>query len=1263
MPSRFKFIATFFIIVTWVLTFLGPVGVTPVYAAGLVVNGNADTVANDGVCTLREAIVNANNDNQSGSTDCAAGSGADTITFAGNYTITLASALPDLTSSMTIDGSGHSVTVSGNNAVRVFAITAGTTTINRLNIISGTTTGAGGGIINYWNLTINNSTVSGSSAPTGGGIYNQGTLIVSNSAISGNTATGAGSRGGGIYNTKTLLVSGSTISSNSATDSGGGICNTSTGAVSVSNNSVISSNSAADVGGGIVNFNGGTVTVSDSTFSGNSAANSGGGIFNQGTLTVNNSTFNGNLTTEQFSGGGGIYNNATGSVNNSTFSGNSSRNGGGIRNTGTLTVDNSTFSGNSASNNGGIYNWYSSTLHLRNSLIANSPAGGDCGNSGTIATNINNLIEDGSCFPALSGDPLLGPLGNYGGSTQTFALLPGSPAINAGDSATCLATDQRGMARPQGAGCDIGAYEAKEQLGPNFVVNVSDDSDDGACDLFDVGLDCTLREAINAANSQAGANTITFAGNYTITLASALPLLADTLTLDGSGRSVTVSGNHAVRVFYIQSGAVVTMSQLSIINGTTNTYGGGIFNDHGMVAVSHSTVSGNSAANGGGGIDNYGGTLAISDSTVSGNATLGGVGGGINNSQGALTVSNSTFSSNSAGNGGIGGGIHNTSGTATVSNSTFSGNSASQYGGGIVNSGGTLTVTHGTLSGNSAGNGGGIYNNSTLHLRNSLIANSSGGGDCRNYGTLATNANNLIEDGTCSPALSGDPLLSSLGDYGGSTQTFALLPGSRAINAGDNATCLTPDQRSVARPQGSACDIGAFESLGFTLTKIGGDNQSTLVQTAFTNPLVISVTSATGEPVNGGQVILTAPASGASLTTTPITLTIANGTVSSTVTANGTAGAYSVVASAAGAANVAFSLTNNLAGTTTSLTSTSNPSTYGQAITFTATVTTSAVGLGTPIGSITFTIDSLSVNVPLDANGQAVYVTTTLSAGHHPITATYSGDVNHHGSTSNMLDQVVSKANSTTAIMSLLNPSTYGQSVTFTATVTSAVGTPSGSVQFYADGVALGSAIALSNGQASLSTAALAVGTHPITATYSGDANHNSSTSNTVDQVVNQADTAATLTSALNPSIVGQAVTFTATVASTVDTPSGSVQFYADGAALGSPVALSNGQASLSTSTLAVGTHAITATYSGDANYHGGVSNQVEQVVNHAKIYLPFISRNFVNASDVIVPSLTANANNLQVVVKNQGTALVVDESGVKMYLNPRWAMLGRIRG
>jgi CSLREA domain-containing protein len=383
--------------------------------------------------------------------------------------------------------------------------------------------GGGGGIDNDGGtLTVVDSTFSGNDGFSGG-IHDRGALTVTHSVFSGNSANGGGggitvelgpasvvsstfagnstvNTGGGIYNhDAALTVTDSTFSGNSA-QLGGGIdsgATTGGGILSVMNSTFFD-----NIGGGI--SNGGTLTVINGTFSGNSAGGpGGGGILNDGTSTVMNSTFTGNSASGFGSSGGGIYNGDTLNISNSTFSGNSASGpadftgnggtGGGIYNANTLSISNSTFSGNTALIiGGGIYNPIfgrldidnstfsdnyavlggsidnnGGTLTLRNTIVANNSSyGQDC--DGTITNGGNNLDSGTSCGwgsdnGSLSNtDPRLGPLVDNGGSTQTMALLPGSPAIdgvifNAPDG--CPATDQRGVKRPIGPRCDIGAYE------------------------------------------------------------------------------------------------------------------------------------------------------------------------------------------------------------------------------------------------------------------------------------------------------------------------------------------------------------------------------------------------------------------------------------------------------------------------------------------------------------------------------------------------------------------------------------------------------------------------------------------------------------------------------------------------------------------------------------------------------------------------------------------------------------------------------------
>ncbi len=382
----------------------------------------------------------------------AALAGGGTVTFSCSGTITLAAQIL-ITADTTIDGSGQTVTISGNHAVRVFyvdyRIPVITFNLNMITIADGyRPTSSGGGIFNdSGTVTVSNSTFVGNSPDaSGGGIFNYyGTVNVSNSTFTSNAA-GALS-GGGIFNQHgTLNVSRSTFAGNSA-------------------------GSSAGTGGAIYN-NYGTLSVSNSTFAGNSAAADGGAIYNwYSTLTVSNSTFSGNSS--GFEGGGAIYNgyDAPVVVSNSTFSGNSGNFGGGILSFGPVTVSNSTFSGNSASssNAGGGIHTFDGSVTLKNTIVANSPLGNNC--FGTIIDGGGNLSYPDTTCPGTNGNPLLGSLQNNGGPTQTMALGSGSAALDAGNDAICAAApvnnhDQRGIGRPRGPHCDIGAVE---EYCPSFV--------------------------------------------------------------------------------------------------------------------------------------------------------------------------------------------------------------------------------------------------------------------------------------------------------------------------------------------------------------------------------------------------------------------------------------------------------------------------------------------------------------------------------------------------------------------------------------------------------------------------------------------------------------------------------------------------------------------------------------------------------------------------------------------------------------------------
>jgi hypothetical protein len=277
------------------------------------------------------------------------------------------------------------------------------------------------------------------------------------------------------------------------------------------------------------------------------------------------------------------------------------------------------------------------------------------------------------------------------------------------------------------------------------------------------------------------------------------------------------------------------------------------------------------------------------------------------------------------------------------------------------------------------------------------------------------------------------------------------------------------------------------------------------------------------------------------------------------------------------------------------LTSSKNPSTFGDNVIFTATVTAAS---GTPTGTVTFKDGTTTLATVALSAGKAAFTASTLAGGTHSITAVYGGSVSYVASTSPVLSQVVNKQATSTAVVSSLNPSTFGKAVTFTATVKAASsGTPTGTVTFK-DSMTTLATVALSSGKAAYTTSTLTGGTHSITAVYGGSVSYVGSTSPVLSQVVNKQATSTAVVSSLNPSTFGQSVTFTATVkAASSGTPTGTVTFK-DSVTTLATVALSTGKAAFTTSTLAGGTHSITAVYGGSVSYVASTSPVLSQVVN-----------------------------------------------------------------
>jgi ELWxxDGT repeat protein len=289
--------------------------------------------------------------------------------------------------------------------------------------------------------------------------------------------------------------------------------------------------------------------------------------------------------------------------------------------------------------------------------------------------------------------------------------------------------------------------------------------------------------------------------------------------------------------------------------------------------------------------------------------------------------------------------------------------------------------------------------------------------------------------------------------------------------------------------------------------------------------------------------------------------------------------------------------------TNTVLTGLPDSSVFGQSVTFTASVGADAFGAGTPTGTVTFMQSGniLAANVPLSA-GQAVLRTTKLSTGTQTITAIYNGDATFTGSTAVAITHTVNADATSSAVSVDVNPSSYGTVIDVTAIVRASppgAGTPTGTVVFEDFGNVMGMGT-LSAGRALFRTSLLSVGNHALTAVYNGDSNFLASTSRQYGEPVHKAATNTAVKSSLNPSVIGQAVTFTAVVritGSPATMPTGTVVFNDGNAVLGAG-ALSNGQATFSTTGLAAGNHVITGAYSGDGNFGGSISGVYGQTVH-----------------------------------------------------------------
>ena len=922
-------------------------------------------------------------------------------------------------------GSGITVSAAGTT-MRLFDVTStGNLTLENLTLSGGTAQGFTGG-------NANDGGAGGGSAGLGGAIFNQGTLTIQSSTLTGNTAQGGAGgswqyvppvralvlKGGGGGGGAGLDQDGGNPPQNSVPPDelnyggngggpnggfggvgfaptnprysngtpglgfggggGGGFGDGSSGSGSGGNGEFgaggggggegVSSSvsgtggtggfgggAGADGGNGSVGqiqggYGGGDSDSSNVPTGGGGGAGVGGAVFNyEGTVIITNSTVAGNAAI----GGAGGYG------ANGVQGGAGEGLGGGVFNDdGALTVNDSTFSLNTAAGGGqGIVSLAdgtngTATAQIDNTIISQSDPSvsdlvvnqinkGSATVSGDVNLIRNTTLLNGVTDPDLTGtstiDPQLGALQDNGGPAPTMAPNSGSPAIAVGVAVSGVTTDERGVSR--GSVVDIGAFQYNR-----LVV----ESNSGATTTTPASL--TLPGAISLADQYADtvitfdpavfgtAQTITLQGTA-LELSNTSPATTTTITGPTQG-GVTVRGNKASRVFQVDGGVTASVSGLTITGGSTAGNGGAILNNGALTLAGVSLV--NNTASSGGAIFTQVGSLSLADCTIAGNIAA--ISGGGIEAQNNITVVASTFANNVAGPTGGGGAIDNPNSsvyTITVEDTIFS-NDSCPYGPEVANA--------------------------VVSLGNNLVSND-----------VDSSGWNTTSDLTGTAAAPLQAYLGALGNYGGSTPTFPLLPGSPALGTGaavdfpGTNTPITTDQRGLSLDVPP--DIGAFQTKGFTLTVTGSTKQDAVINTAFANPLAVTVTAnRSGDPVDGGFITFSAPTGGASAVLSSSAATIGSNRVASvTANANSTTVSYNVTASAIGAPGTAtFGLTNVLAVSITSIATVSpNPTnapvssvdvTFSQAMT-TGELATDAVTLtdnGNPVAVLGLSLAGVS---------------------------------------------------------------------------------------------------------------------------------------------------------------------------------------------------------------------------------------------------------------------------------------------------------------
>lgn len=757
-----------------------------------------------------------------------------------------------------------------------------------------------------------------------------------------------------------------------------------------------------------------------------------------------------------------------------------------------------------------------------------------------------NLASDDSC-DSRGAVGALGAFGDHGGWVDTVALPAGSPAVDRGNPEGCPATDARGVTRPQGTRCDIGAFELEVAPPPHPVIDdLGDEGDavvgDGIC-ATTTGA-CTLRAAVEEVNAYDGLRpTITVGVDGTIRVHSPLELTRE-VTITGIDHRATVSGGSENELFVVPGGVDVTLEQLTLADGATSDPAGG-------AAVRSS------------------GTLSLDAVTLTGHRATAGPGGAIA-SDGRVVITNATFSGNAASGGGSD--IWST-GTGLVEFSTFVG------------------ATNGSIW-DQPGNDLGVFKS---------IITSATGPSC----TGVTWGWSTLSDGTCAGLLSTDTSgLGELGWWGGSVPTVSLLPGSAALDRIAGYDCPATDARGVTRPQpveDGLCDLGAYEleivKEPTTATVTASADTSVVGERVTFTAAVAAVDAAAGVPI--GVVEFRADDTLIGTETLDVAGTATFDTAELAVGPHAITVAYLGDRTYAGAVSPLVVHEVRAPGSTVDLAISDEQVVVGQPVTFTATVTAVDPAV-IPTGAVTFSAGTTTIgSAPLDATGTAVLVAPLGTVGDHAVTAFYAGDGAVGAGVSSVRAIHVDPA-ATEAILEVDGESTVGDQVVATVRVAAIApggGVPAGTVTIGEFGVWVATAELGPDGSVPVPLDGLTVGVHYFQVSYDGSEAYGASSSVTVVHLVAPMATTTALTTSANPAVFGSPATLTATVTSADGSPvGGAVSFWVGDQVTQVAVDPVTGTATLSADR-AAGTYDVHAYYDGDPTHGYSPSGPISLVI------------------------------------------------------------------